>query len=400
MMEYEAANAVVNMSTKMIGDCLRIVLGIGGQTARMALTLTGKGAERIGAMLCAIAKEQHRTKGRIGLHAFSRLGNRQEVFSIPESQLKAWATHAKQYNILYAVIKDKTQDGVVDLFVRPEDAPRINRIVERYNISLTPQASVTMEPVLEEEKTGPVRDDLDAIIDEALGISNEKTAAEQEQEQESTAPQEADASDSISQPHTRTPEEERLWAAGAVAFTVTEADAAAKVETLVPDMQQEPASTALPSQNLDRAFEEMFQNQVEDPTAALLNGTPSEMPSVVNPIGANAQMEYSQISQQGNNWTYAEVNEKWPLSTPKSAFTEAQQIQIHACFAKGLSAQQVDRIANPALPPEYMESLRNVTRSSVRENIDRIRSSTQIGTDVGQKAKEALREIVSERGGR
>ncbi len=395
MIEQEAANMAMNMTMRMANDSVRLILDVAGQTTRWALRLTGKGAERVGAMLCAIAKEQHRTKGRIGLHAFSRLGNRQEVFSIPESQLKVWATHAKQYNILYAVIKDKTQDGVVDLFVRPEDAPRINRIVERYNISLTPQASVAMEPVLEEEKTGPVRDDLDAIIDEALGISNEKNPAEQE-----STVQEADASDSILQPHTRTPEEERLWAAGAVAFTVTEADAAAKVETLVPDMQQEPASTALPSQNLDRAFEEMFQNQVEDPTTALLNGTPSETPSVVNPIGANAQLEYSQISQQGNNWTYAEVNEKWPLSTPKSAFTEAQLIQIHACFAKGLSAQQVDRIANPALPPEYMESLRNVTRSSVKENIDRIRSSAQIGTDVGQKAKEALREIAAERGGR
>ena len=59
------------------------------------------------------------------------------MFSVKESDLKKFAKEAKRYGILYCAIRNPKEntDGMVDIMVKEEDAPRINRIIERFKLS-------------------------------------------------------------------------------------------------------------------------------------------------------------------------------------------------------------------------------------------------------------------------
>lgn len=73
-------------------------------------------------------------------------GRELTVFSVPEQRLKEFAQEAKRYGVTYCALRDsKVQDGVVDLLVRAEDAPKINRIVERYGI-VRPEQELPQNP--------------------------------------------------------------------------------------------------------------------------------------------------------------------------------------------------------------------------------------------------------------
>ena len=98
-----------------------------------AIRLTGKTAVHTAALAAALGKlaaEKHTSKGAQRLAAMLKSGRELTVFSVPEQRLKEFAQEAKRYGVTYCALRDsKVQDGVVDLLVRAEDAPKINRIV-------------------------------------------------------------------------------------------------------------------------------------------------------------------------------------------------------------------------------------------------------------------------------
>ena len=69
------------------------------------------------------------------------------MFSIPEKDLKKFTQEAKKYGVLYTVIKDKNAKGndVIDIITRTEDAPKINRIVERFKLATYDKAKIVSE---------------------------------------------------------------------------------------------------------------------------------------------------------------------------------------------------------------------------------------------------------------
>lgn len=129
----EAADQVVRMSLE-VGEA--------------ALKISGAGAKQLAVLLYAILKEQKKTKGRARLETLVRSGKPLTVFSIKESDLKKFVQEAKRYGILYCAVRDPkgSSDGMVDIMVREEDAPRINRIVERFRFaSVTEAAQIKTE---------------------------------------------------------------------------------------------------------------------------------------------------------------------------------------------------------------------------------------------------------------
>jgi hypothetical protein len=55
---------------------------------------------------------------------------------LSDNELEKFCREAKKYGVLYCVLKDKTDtDGHTDVFVRAEDASKINRIFERFGIA-------------------------------------------------------------------------------------------------------------------------------------------------------------------------------------------------------------------------------------------------------------------------
>lgn len=302
----EAADFVVRESLTLMIDSVKLLL-----------KGTGKGAVRSLALLAAVMKSQHRTKGAVRLASLLRSGAPLEVLTLPEDQLGQWHNHAKEYGILYTVIRSHDRDGQVDLVIRKEDAARVARIMERFHLEATPQASITAEvqPDLAQGQASelePPKDEIDRLIDNIL-----------------------------------TPEE--------------------PVPTQQPVMTDEEVEGLFGSAEL--TAEKATDAPQETPSPALSPEAPSETPS--RPLESEAQ---GKLHEEPERWTFARVNREWPLSHPKEEFNEEQRMEIHKGFEKGLSPAQIEQYAKPENDPMTMAVMREATRPSVAEAMSRVRA--------------------------
>lgn len=114
----------------------------------VAARITGKGAEKIAVALYTMAKDQKMTKGKTTLNKMLKSGSQLQIFSLNTNQLKKFHEVSKKYGVLYTALIDKKhpdEDGLVDIMVRSEDAPKINRIVDRFKLSAYDTASIKTE---------------------------------------------------------------------------------------------------------------------------------------------------------------------------------------------------------------------------------------------------------------
>ena len=123
----EAADQVVRMSLE-VGEA--------------ALKISGTGAKHLAVMLYAVLKER-KDKGRVRLETLVKSGRPLTVFSVKESDLKQFVQEAKRYGVLYCAVRNPrgSSDGLVDVIVKEEDAPRINRIVDRFQFAFVTEAA-------------------------------------------------------------------------------------------------------------------------------------------------------------------------------------------------------------------------------------------------------------------
>ena len=102
----------------------------------VAAKITGAGAKELAALLYAVMKDQKKTKGKMRLANMLRSGKELKVFAIKDDELARFCREAKKYGVLYCVLKDRdATDGITDIMVRAEDASKINRIFERFELS-------------------------------------------------------------------------------------------------------------------------------------------------------------------------------------------------------------------------------------------------------------------------
>lgn len=129
------------------GDAAESVVRMSLQGLDVAVRLTGTGAKNIAAIMIAILKEQKQTKGKTRLTNMLKSGKELKVFTVKEEDLRKFTEESKRYGVLFCVLKgkEKSIDGMVDIMVRAEDASKINRIVERFNISSYDSASIKSE---------------------------------------------------------------------------------------------------------------------------------------------------------------------------------------------------------------------------------------------------------------
>ena len=136
--------------------------------------IAGQGAERVAVALYAMAKGNVKTKGRTSLNQMLKSGGQLQIFSLKQEDMKKFHEVAKKYGVLYTALVDKKQkdsDGLIDIIVRAEDAPRINRIVERFNL-----ATVDIETIKEDIEN----DKIEGIVDRGVeGKSDEERIVEE-----------------------------------------------------------------------------------------------------------------------------------------------------------------------------------------------------------------------------
>ena len=74
-----------------------------------------------------------------------------EIFSVKENDLQKFVEGAKEYGIVYCVLRNakESPDGLCDVMVKADDAPKINRLVERLEFAKVDKAKIENEIVAE-----------------------------------------------------------------------------------------------------------------------------------------------------------------------------------------------------------------------------------------------------------
>jgi hypothetical protein len=134
----------MNTSSESAEQLVRMYI----QGVEVAAKLTGSGAKNLAVLLCAILKDKKMTKGKTTLTNMLKTNKELKVFSIRQEDLKKFTEESKRYGVLLAALidrKHKSPDGLIDIMVKAEDAAKINRIVERFNLSTVDVASIKSE---------------------------------------------------------------------------------------------------------------------------------------------------------------------------------------------------------------------------------------------------------------
>ena len=128
------------------GDVAETMTRMYLQGFEVGLRATGTGAKEILALILAMAKDKKKTAGKTNLVNMLKSGKELKVFSVKQEDLKKFTEEAKRYGVLYtALINKKAKDGVTDILVKAEDASKINRIVQRFNLARFDEVAIRGE---------------------------------------------------------------------------------------------------------------------------------------------------------------------------------------------------------------------------------------------------------------
>ena len=129
------------------GDAAESIVRMSLQGLEVAVKLSGSGAKNVAAIMIAMLIDQKQTKGKTRLTSMLKSGKELKVFTVKEEDLRKFTEEAKRYGVLFCALKGKGKslDGMVDIMVRAEDASKINRIVDRFNLATVDTASIKSE---------------------------------------------------------------------------------------------------------------------------------------------------------------------------------------------------------------------------------------------------------------
>ena len=163
------------------GEAAEQIVRMSLEGFEVAAKITGAGAKNIAILLYSILKEERKTKGKARLTSMLRSGKDLKVFTVKNGDLKKFTQEAKKYGVLYCVLtdrKNKDPNAEVDVIARAEDASKISRIVERFNLASVDTASIVTEAEKSKDaKDGQPEPDIgvqekaekDKLLDELMG---------------------------------------------------------------------------------------------------------------------------------------------------------------------------------------------------------------------------------------
>lgn len=171
------------------GDAAEQVVRLSLEGFEVAAKLTGTAAKEVAILLASVLKQEvtqsNKTRGRARLTSMIKSGKELKVFSIPQKDLPKFTKHAKTYGVLYCVLRDKNgtnPEAPVDIIARAEDASKIQRIVERFELGKVDKASI----IAEAEKSIAERDEQavevepkskgELLVEAAMGAAMQKEA--------------------------------------------------------------------------------------------------------------------------------------------------------------------------------------------------------------------------------
>lgn len=103
------------------------------QFSEVAIKLTALGFKNSLALALAYAKENPKVRGKTSLDRLLRENKELKVIPIKTEDVSQFKEYARQYGVLFAVIKDKSAQGEkVDIMFKAEDVSKLNRMPDDY----------------------------------------------------------------------------------------------------------------------------------------------------------------------------------------------------------------------------------------------------------------------------
>lgn len=160
------------------GDAAEQVVRLSLEGFEVAAKLTGTAAKELTVLLISVLKQEQKTKGKARLTNMLKSGKELKVFSIPNKDLAQFTKQAKRYGVLYCVLRDKSAKGddvPVDIIARAEDASKIQRIFDRFELGNVDKGSIVAnaeKSIAEREERVdevPTKTRGERIVEEAMG---------------------------------------------------------------------------------------------------------------------------------------------------------------------------------------------------------------------------------------
>ena len=118
-----------------------------------AAKLAGLGAKNLAVLLTLYLREEHPLKGETNLKKLLKEGKEIRVFCLDKDNLAEFKQHAKDYGIVYSALKQKNDESnIIDILIKAEDTPRVNRILEKMNYPLPGEDEKTGEKIKADEQ--------------------------------------------------------------------------------------------------------------------------------------------------------------------------------------------------------------------------------------------------------
>ena len=130
------------------GDAAEQIVRMSLEGVEVAARISGEGAKQLAVLIAAVLREEQKTHGKARLSNMIKSGHELKVFTVQQKDLKTFAKEAKRYGVLYSILCEKGNDdpnAAIDIIARANDAPKITRIVERFNLSKVDKASVVRD---------------------------------------------------------------------------------------------------------------------------------------------------------------------------------------------------------------------------------------------------------------
>ena len=97
------------------GDAAEQVVRLSLEGFEVAARLTGSAAKEVAILLASVLKQEvtqsGKTRGKARLTSMIKSGKELKVFSLPQKDLKKFTEHAKEYGVLYCVLRNKYSDN-------------------------------------------------------------------------------------------------------------------------------------------------------------------------------------------------------------------------------------------------------------------------------------------------
>jgi hypothetical protein len=163
----------------------------------------------LAAMKSPDKKGNLKLKGKARMASMLKSGKALEIFSVKESDLGKFMQGAKQYGIVYCVLRNtkNSPDGMCDIMVKADDAPKISRLVERFKFATVDKAKIESEivaaktdkttagrsedakPEAGADHAAPDVDDTEKLVSELLGTPEGKTEPEAPETEKAEMPE-------------------------------------------------------------------------------------------------------------------------------------------------------------------------------------------------------------------